>query len=367
MTSKQILDVFSETLMQDERILSSRERELLMSLLRNAKEVSGNLEIQSAVNTAIARSVGETVAQRAFALLGSSIVEQILARDSASSGSNDRISAAFADPQQPSGPQPPSQSPLDKPAGPQPPSQAPLDMPAGPQPPSSALRHNSVPVQAAHQTQPDFGNGVAVLDAPSVIRSQCVVLDEFLAPQEMEELIRYTMDHEAQFAVSEVISPSGEPGVTDYNHRRSRVLMNLGPHGRIILDRIRPVLPMVLHQLGMEEFAITQTEAQITTSNHGDFFQAHCDDAQAMIASRRITFVYFFHREPCQFEGGELHLHDSSNGDHPFGAGGYQSIVPRQNQIVFFPCSTLHEITPVRCESRAFADGRFTVNGWLHQ
>src|SRR5712671_2789539 len=80
MTAKQILDAFSETLMQDERILSPRERELLTSLLQNSKTVSGNNpQTQSAVAAAIAQSVGETVAQRAFALLGGSILEQILA------------------------------------------------------------------------------------------------------------------------------------------------------------------------------------------------------------------------------------------------------------------------------------------------
>jgi Rps23 Pro-64 3,4-dihydroxylase Tpa1-like proline 4-hydroxylase len=56
-----------------------------------------------------------------------------------------------------------------------------------------------------------------------------------------------------------------------------------------------------------------------------------------------------------------------NTGAYPVAAGSYQSIEPRQNQIVFFPCSTLHEITPVQCGSRDFADSRFTVNGWLHQ
>src|SRR5258707_14432712 len=80
MKAKQIIDAFSETLMQDERILSSRERELLISILRTSKTVcSSSPETQSAVAAAIAQSVGETVAQRAFALLGGSIVEQILA------------------------------------------------------------------------------------------------------------------------------------------------------------------------------------------------------------------------------------------------------------------------------------------------
>jgi Rps23 Pro-64 3,4-dihydroxylase Tpa1-like proline 4-hydroxylase len=206
------------------------------------------------------------------------------------------------------------------------------------------------------------------LDAPAIVRAQCVVLDEFLAPQEVEELIRYTLEHEAEFRNAELISPGGEEGIIDYSHRRSRVLTELGPFGRVILNRIEAVLPSVLAQLGIPEFPVTRTEAQITASNDQDFFHAHCDDAQERIASRRITFVYFFHREPSQFEGGELRLHDSQKSrDYPLATGSYEAIVPQQNQMVFFPCSTLHEISPVHCRSRAFADSRFTVNGWLHQ
>jgi Rps23 Pro-64 3,4-dihydroxylase Tpa1-like proline 4-hydroxylase len=54
-------------------------------------------------------------------------------------------------------------------------------------------------------------------------------------------------------------------------------------------------------------------------------------------------------------------------GDRQINSGSFQSIPPRQNQIVFFPCSVLHEITPVKCSSGAFADSRFTLNGWLHK
>jgi Rps23 Pro-64 3,4-dihydroxylase Tpa1-like proline 4-hydroxylase len=191
-----------------------------------------------------------------------------------------------------------------------------------------------------------------------------VVLDEFLAPQELDELVNYALQHEAEFQSSAVVSPSGDPGTLDYSHRRSRVLMDLGKHEQVILERIRGVLPSVLERLGVEEFPITNVEAQITASNDGDFFGAHCDDSQELIASRRITFVYFFQREPRPFEGGELRLHDSSGSDAH--AESYQKIVPQANQIVFFPCSVLHEITAVECPSRAFADSRFTLNGWLH-
>jgi Rps23 Pro-64 3,4-dihydroxylase Tpa1-like proline 4-hydroxylase len=386
MTAKQVLDAFSETLMQDERILSPRERELLMSLLQNSRSVSSsNPETQSAVTAAIARSVGETVAQRAFALLGGSIVEQILAR-SGISASEESMPANMVElrspqppqssPLPPQSPQPPQRSPL-PPQSPQPPQRSPLP-PQSPQPPQRSplppqtrggLRPLSVPVQqGAQQSDSSSGSGVGVLEAPAMVRAQCVVLDEFLAPQELDELVGYALQHEAEFQNSEVISPSGEPGVIDYDHRRSRVLMDLGKHEEIVLDRIRGVLPRVLDQLGIEEFPVTHAEAQITASNDGDFFGAHSDDSQETIASRRITFVYFFHREPRQFEGGDLRLHDSFGRTEPHvSTGSYQTVVPEQNQIVFFPCSVLHEITPVGCPSRAFADSRFTLNGWLHK
>jgi len=302
-------------------------------------------------------------------LLGSSIVEQIVAQRT-------RV------PQPPQGnPIPPSDQPvrdepMDEPStGPQPPGiqsrrvydPPPEEAPSapGPQPPGRSVRLTA-PV---HQgTEQDSSSGVAVLDASVIVRAQCVVLDEFLAPQELDELIQYTLQHEAEFRGSEVISPSGEPGVTDYSHRRSRVLMDMGPHEEVILDRIRCVLPRVLEQLGTEEFSVSRTEVQITASNDGDFFRAHCDDAQERVASRRMTFVYFFHREPRRFDGGELRLYDSRRtGERPFSAGSYQTIMPQQNQVVFFPCSLLHEITPVECPSRAFADSRFTLNGWLHK
>lgn len=210
--------------------------------------------------------------------------------------------------------------------------------------------------------------GVAVAVKPAVLPAHCVVLDEFLAPQEVQELMGFTLAHEADFSNSEVVSPSAVNGSVNYEYRRSRVLMDLPHHQSIMLDRIKAVVPQVLQKLGMEEFSIAGVEAQITASNDGDFFHFHSDNSSQPVALRHLTFVYFFHREPRQFEGGELRIHDARlEGGAYVSQGSYQTIVPQQNQIVFFPCELLHEITPVKCSSQAFADSRFTLNGWLRQ
>ena len=366
MTAKQILDSFSETLMQDDRIVSPREREFLVSLLQNSRAVSShNPELQSAVSEAIARSVGETVAQRAFTLLGRSVMEQVSSQsnpDFAGGESRSFPNIFFSNaplPPKPKEPKPPSEPP-------QPERDEPL--PPGPQPPLIFRRQSVFGTNGCHQTQSHESSGVGVLEAPEGSQS-CVILDEFLAPQEAEELMQFTLLHEAEFQNSEVIAPSGEAGIVDFTHRRSRVLADTGKHGQVILDRIERALPSVLRELGMESFPVTATEAQITASNDGDFFRAHSDNSQESIASRRLTFVYFFNHEPRRFDGGELRIYHSTrqSGDSANSrVGDYRSIAPQQNQIVFFPCSLLHEITPIKCSSQAFADGRFTINGWLH-
>ena len=441
MTPKQILDSFSETLMRDERILSAQERALLATLLQHAKTAScENQETQEAVRAVIASAVGETVAQRAFTVLGRSIVERILddsplpLGDSAGARSGDTFAGQInlREPQPPStGPGPgvraprkepqPPHAPMRGPGEPQPPSTgpgpgvrrphkqpqspgAPMRGPE-PQPPSTGpgpgVRDPSKEPQPPHEPMrgpgepqpPSTGPGpgvrtpqkasqspnsvhttvasetsAAVVERPSVLPAQCVVLDEFLAPQELEQLTRFTIEHEADFSASEVVSPSADGGIVNYEHRRSRVLMDLAHHRDLIFARIKAVLPAVLHKLGMEEFSIADVEAQITASNDGDFFHFHSDNGSDRVASRQLTFVYFFHREPRQFEGGELRIHDARLEEGTYlSEGSYQTIVPQQNQIVFVPCELLHEITPVNCTSQLFADSRFTLNGWLRR
>jgi len=351
MTPKQILDGFSETLMRDERILSAQERSLLASLLQHAKAASpSDPEIQLAVNAVIASAVGETIAHRAFTVLGTSIVERLVAAVGSKEGLEDTTIYAMPVPQPPGT------------AVPQPPGKP---QPIVPQPPG----HGQYPLVA------DMSRGgsdarsqaqVGVLDRPEILPAQCVVLDEFLAPQELQELLRFTLAHEAEFHASEVISPAG--GGIDYQHRRSHVLDQAGSYQELILERVKTVLPSVLKRLNMEESPITRTEVQITASNDGDSFAVHTDDGHDEVASRYLTFVYFFHREPKQFTGGELRIHDSRlRGKQYVSEGGYRTIVPGENQIVFFPCAMVHEITPVQCPSKAFADSRFTLNGWIHR
>jgi Rps23 Pro-64 3,4-dihydroxylase Tpa1-like proline 4-hydroxylase len=102
----------------------------------------------------------------------------------------------------------------------------------------------------------------------------------------------------------------------------------------------------------------------MTASNDADFFKRHTDSS--LHEGRTVSFVYYFYREPKAFTGGELRVYDTRvEGDRIVGGRKYDTIIPRQNQMLFFPSYLFHEVLPVRCPSQKLADSRFTVNGWI--
>jgi hypothetical protein len=244
-------------------------------------------------------------------------------------------------PYPPDFPQPISPGPPSNPDGPQPISPGPPDNPEGPQ-----------PIDAGHPWTEQL--------------VQYVMLHEFLVPAELETISQFAIASEKRFQPSQVVTPGGTAGGVDFKFRRSRVLTDLGNLADMFRDRIRHALPLVGQRLGMDTRSIKQIDVQMTASNDGEFFVAHTDNGTAF-RSRAISYVYFFNKEPVAFTGGELRLFHGSAvvaPDHP--PSRYTTIVPAQNQIVFFPSSLLHEVCPLNVPSKAFEDSRFTVNGWIH-
>jgi Rps23 Pro-64 3,4-dihydroxylase Tpa1-like proline 4-hydroxylase len=391
MTAREMIDSLSGTLLCDERILSVPERNLLANLLQRTQtqtSAPGN-----DVAGAITRTVGEIIAERALGVLGESMTRQLLEQQLASSLKQTvpviRAGTPGTPPPSPSpgtrppgtspppisagtpGTPPPSPSPGTRPPGTSPPpisASTPGTPPPSPSPGTRPPGTSPPPISFATVTSQPKTGGVAVLEAEDYLLAQCVVLDEFLTLMELNTLRQYVLEREPQFEISEVLSPGVHGSAVDYETRRSRVLMNLGGHERMITDRVLTCLPRVLQKWGRDPFPISRIETQATASNHGDFFHCHSDNGAEAVAAREVTFVYFFHHEPKQFSGGELRIYDSRRENNNYvPTANYRTIVPEQNQLVLFASGLSHEITPVDCPSGQFADSRFTVNGWIHK
>jgi Rps23 Pro-64 3,4-dihydroxylase Tpa1-like proline 4-hydroxylase len=397
MTAREMIDSLSGTLLCDERILSVSERELLANLLQRTRKQTNASD--HAVAETITHTVGEIIAERALGVLGESMTRQLLQQQLGSS-------VGFLDRNQPviragtpggGTPPPPAPSPGSRPPGTSPPPISAGSPPTTPPPPSPGSRPPGTspppisagsppatppppapgsrppgtsppPISFATTTSQPRTGGIAVLDAPAYVSAECVVLDEFLTFAELNSLRQFVLQNEMQFEISEVLSPGVSGGAVDYDHRRSHVLMDLCGYERTITDRVLTCLPRVLEKWGRDPFPISRIETQATASNHGDFFHCHSDNGAETVAAREITFVYFFHREPKPFSGGELRIYDSRReNDCYVPTANYRTIVPEQNQLVLFASGLSHEITPVDCPSGKFVDSRFTVNGWVHK
>jgi SM-20-related protein len=174
-----------------------------------------------------------------------------------------------------------------------------------------------------------------------------------LSRVELVTLVERIIEMESRFITATQVAPAAEPG--RFETGRSAVLTDLGALRAPLERRIRQILPEALGRLGLPEFGAGRMEAQITATNDGESLAFRSAPRGA-----KLTFVLWFHRDPKMFEGGDLRIH------YGRGRRGTSKIVPgQQGMLVMFPSGYKHEITTVRAPSRAFANGLFTITGWL--
>jgi SM-20-related protein len=195
----------------------------------------------------------------------------------------------------------------------------------------------------------------------SLRRPRFVIVDDFLSQREHDELLAYALISEDHFQAGTVASY--EPDV-----RQNQVILNFGDsvHSRLIANRLLIWFPLLVKTLGMKVFPLEQIESQLTAAGDGYYFKAHTDQAPGV--PRALSCVYYLHREPRGFSGGELRLYDSIGEGGPWRAADtFTTLAPVANRLVVFPSEEFHEAMPVRCPSKEFADSRFAVTAWLHR
>ena len=121
-------------------------------------------------------------------------------------------------------------------------------------------------------------------------------------------------------------------------------------------EHLAAILPHVQGTLGID-LADPAIELYVHAYGDGTRFGRHSDAHGGGNWRRRISCVYYLHRRPRVFEGGDLVIHGRHGRAHP--------VAPEHNSAVFFPSHLLHEVLPVKSPSRDFEDSRFAINVWI--
>ncbi len=183
----------------------------------------------------------------------------------------------------------------------------------------------------------------------------------FLDANQHAMLFDWTLANEERFMPAQVAG-----GLIEPRARTALTLRDLGPMATVFADRLRESAPAWTATLRATPFETTGVELELAAHNDGAHFTLHSDtysSAEPSRGDRMLSAVYYFHRQPRAFEGGSLRLHrlGASPGDPGL------DLAPDDNCLVVFPSWGPHEVMRVSCPSRAFADSRFAVNGWIYR
>jgi hypothetical protein len=148
--------------------------------------------------------------------------------------------------------------------------------------------------------------------------------------------------------------------------RDSLFMAGVGPF-RPQLERVMgAIAPVALARFGLIEPAVEPREFEFACYGDGSYFGTHVDTIETVERVRILSCVYYFAATPRRFSGGELRLRGFPD---PFRAAAAPvvDIAPEADKLVVFPSWLEHEVLPVRVPSKAWRDGRFTINCWIHR
>lgn len=190
-----------------------------------------------------------------------------------------------------------------------------------------------------------------------------LVLRDLLNADTVSGLFDFSLAHEGVF------EPTGvgrtEQVVVKPDVRVSVGTHDLGPFRTILRDKLRALLTDLTVRLRTPPVDDPTFELQLVAHNDGAFYKRHIDTQTASDRQRIrvLSGVYYFHAEPKAFTGGALRLHAIGDPDMQT----FVDIEPDHNTLLVFPSWAPHEVMPVSCPSRRFADSRFAINCWVRR
>ena len=130
-----------------------------------------------------------------------------------------------------------------------------------------------------------------------------------------------------------------------------------------LLKRILEIIPSLFTALDIEPFAVSEMPLTLVNGLDGHCGLPHADSYDDRY---KISLLYYFHRVPRAFRGGDLEFYDADAASPKGHSDETLAIVGQEdNLLIAFPSQTFHGITDVCCDSDDFADGRFAAIAFL--
>jgi hypothetical protein len=188
-----------------------------------------------------------------------------------------------------------------------------------------------------------------------------VVVRDFFGPSMIDRLLDYAG---AQWQSGRPAGVGfGSERRVDFAVRNSWKLGTLGDLRQTFESRILGIRALLWERLGVPPFEPSHLETELVAHGDGAFYLPHVDTrfATDQVQVRAITVVYYFHRTPKMFSGGDLRIFAVRTPNK------YVEVAPDRDLLIAFPSFVPHEVMRVTSASQDPKDSRFAINCWLHK
>ncbi|MGB0712104.1 MAG: 2OG-Fe(II) oxygenase [Gammaproteobacteria bacterium] len=193
-----------------------------------------------------------------------------------------------------------------------------------------------------------------------------VIMDGLLDDDELAALRLLVHESNDEFRPSSV--GYGDNKVRLDPDTRNNLQLKTSWPDRVLVPRVKALLPRVLPRLCVRDFPLGRIESSITWHGDGCFFRPHFDRNSQN--GRRVSFLLYFDGEHHDYHGGDLVLYDHQpedgleSGTHLLA---HTRIIPRPNRLVLFPSHRLHEVTRVHRPDPLPGGGRYAILGFIRE
>ena len=189
-----------------------------------------------------------------------------------------------------------------------------------------------------------------------------LIEDNFLSDQEAGELLRLALSQEQAFMRPDL---EGAERATQQDHVAGTFHINSCETAEfdVFRDKMKRRFADFCAGTGVAVFDAAHFELAMAVHRDGGFFKRHIDTFSQQNrghSHRMISAVYYFHRLPKRFSGGQLSLQSMGSDEETL-------IEPVHNRLVVFPSFSPHEVLAISIPDDRFDDARFSLVCWFHR
>jgi len=209
-------------------------------------------------------------------------------------------------------------------------------------------------------SQGNFNSNGRPISVSEFESTKVVQISSFLSEEERESFFGEVCANQAAFKPPG-LAPA-EPGGSMFLYSDSKLSDDseasiVDQVSENLSKRILEALPALFDALEMAPFPVSELQPTMIHGLDGHYGTPHTDDCAGR---NKLTVLYYIHKTPKAFSGGELELYASdSSSPHGYRETPIARIEQKDNLLLAFASETYHGVAPVQCDSGNFEDGRF--------